>query len=297
MKRKNASRLILVSIFLLLFLPATASAEQPAQVIMGLYPADYVNRDGIEPYIVSILALNEVAYDRNPGEVKQFLEWYFSRLNNPDKNGLRGTIYTYVIQNGREVSLDKYDSVDGYAGMFLHLLHQYVTRTGDTEILTKNWQKIEDIAALILLLQDKDGLTIAMPGHEVKYLMDNSECYSGIMAYLAMRTLVGKGPSEKHAQAAVALKKALLAQLFDSRNQIFSWAVQDGHVSSSTWQTFYPDALAQLFPLYHDLLIGKPELRNRLWRAFNDHYQDKIATFPVEQRIIYGLTSAKMGGI
>lgn len=297
MKGKNASLLILVSILLLLLLPATVSAEHPAQVIMGFYPADYVNRDGIEPYIVSILALNEIAYDRNLGEVKQFLQWYLNKLNNPDKNGLRGTIYTYAIQDGREVSSNKYDSVDGYAGMFLHVLHQYAVRTGDTHFLIENWQKIEDIAALIPRLQDKDGLTIAMPGHEVKYFMDNCECYSGIMAYIAMRKLVGKGHSEEYAQAAVALKKALFAQLFDSRNQIFSWAVQDGHVSTSTWQTFYPDALAQLFPLYHDLLIGKPELRKRLWRSFNEQYQDKIATFPVEQRIIYGLTSAKMGGI
>lgn len=297
MTGKNSSRLVLVSLLLLLVFPATVSAEHPAQAIMGLYPADYANRDGIEPYIVSILALNEVAHDRNLGEVKQFLRWYLSRLNDHDKNGLRGTIYTYAIQNGQELSSNKYDSVDGYAGMILHLLHEYAVRTGDVQFLAENWQKIEDIAALIPRLQAKDGLTIAMPGHEVKYFMDNCECYSGIMAYIAMRNLVGKGPSEEYAQAALALKKAIFAQLFDSRNQIFSWAVQDGHVSASTWQTFYPDALAQLFPLYHDLLIGKPELRKRLWRTFNEQYQDKIATFPVEQRIIYELTSAKMGGI
>jgi len=125
-KMKKLLLFLVGSLLCLTFLPGTvAAAEHPARVILQLYAGDIKDHTTIEPYIVSILALNEVENNRNLPQVKRFIQWYFSKLNYPDQQGLSGTIYVYTWDGNAERSTRKYDSVDGYAGMFLQLLRQY----------------------------------------------------------------------------------------------------------------------------------------------------------------------------
>lgn len=262
---------------------------------MKLYSGDHKNQNTIEPYIVTILALNEVENGRNLSQVKQFILWYFSKLNYPDNQGLSGTIYVYTLEGNQAKSTNKYDSVDGYAGMFLHLLRQYAVKTGDSQILKDNWQKIEDIAALIPGLQEKDGLTWATPSYKVKYLMDNCESYGGIVAYLELRTLVGLPGSLQYYATSILLRKGIMEHLYQADKRLFNWAiVEDGTKSKSDWDKFYPDSLAQLFPIYFGLLTDEPAIRDGIWREFFRRYAATMPTAPPEQRIIYQLTQKKM---
>lgn len=261
---------------------------------MGFYSSDLAQRHTIEPYIVSILALNEVENNRHLDEVGQFIQWYFSKLNYPDHYGLTGTIYLHSLQEGRERTIPKYDSVDGYAGLFLHLLQQYVVKTGDIGIVHTNWNKIEDIAYLLPVLQDSDGLTRALPDSRVKYLMDNCEAYGGVSAYLAMANLTGKGNIAYYSKVREAIKYGIIAHLYDSENRVFAWAVEGPYQSKSSWWISYPDAYAQLFPIYYDILIDEPDAKNHLWWQFTGKYAGLVQTFPIEQQIIYNLTRRKM---
>lgn len=298
MKKKKLSWLILYSLLFLWCLPSVAHAEHPARVIMGFYSKELPGKSTIEPYIVSILALNEVENARHLPEVREFLLWYLNRLNYPDIYGLNGTIYVYTVEAGRERPTNQYDSVDGYAGLFLHLLNRYVAKSGDVQILQMNWGKIEDIANLIPLMQDRDGLTWAHPRHRAKYLMDNSETYGGINAYLELRSLVGKNHSSQYYLIGQAIKGGIFLELYEAEEAIFAWAVVENKIQSrSSWQTFYPDAFAQLFPVYYGVLADSTELRQCLWDRFNEQYADKINSFPVEQQIIYNLTRKKMEGL
>ena len=233
---------------------------------------------------------------RSP-EVKRFIQWYFSKLNYPDHHGFTGTIYVYTLDGGDERSTQQYDSVDGYSGLFLHLLHRYVVKTGDVELIRTNWSKIEDIAYTLPALQDKDGLTRALPDSQVKYLMDNCEVYGGLSAYLKLRELVGKGPSKYYSRVRDSVRNGILGLLFEREDKPFAWAVEKNHKSRSSWKVFYPDAFAQLFPIYYDLLKDKPDVEKRLWWTFGLLHAGAESTFPVEQRIIYNLTRAKMEGI
>lgn len=294
MNKRNILWLIFSSILLLCCCSATASAAHPAQTIMEFYPADFADLNTIEPYIVCILALNEVEHARHLQEVQQFIEWYFSRLNYPDRHGLTGTIYVYVFAQGEERTTNRYDSVDGYAGLFLHLLHRYVLQTGDIELLERNWDKIEDIAYLIPLLQDEDGLTRALPDSRAKYLMDNGEAYGGLSAYLSLRDLLGKDNSKYYSRVRSSIKKGIFTQLYDDEHTMFAWAVEANVQSRSVWRRFYPDAYGQLFPIYYDLLTDRPEVQKHIWRRFTRRYAWKMQTFPIEQRIIYELTKRKM---
>ncbi len=297
MKTKKLLRWMLCSVLLLVCFSGKAFAENPARVIMGFYAREIQAKNTIEPYIISILALNEVKQDRHLPEVREFLLWYLDHLNAPDHYGLTGTIYVYTWETDRLVSTNKYDSVDGYAGLFLHLLHRYVVKTGDRSIPLQHWDKIEEIARLIPRLQDRDGLTWAHPGHKAKYLMDNSEAYGGIGAYLALGELTGKNHSAYFSIVHYALKAGIFRELYEDGGNLFAWAVVENKIlSRSTWDTFYPDAFAQLFPLYYELMDDRPAERQRLWQEFNRHFAAKIESFPIEQQILYQLTRAKLEG-
>lgn len=271
-------------------------AAHPAQAIMVLYEDEIRNKETIEPYIISLLALNEVMSNRHTDEVRRFIAWYFQKLNYPDRFGLTGTIYVYVLADGQEVSTHAYDSVDGYSGLFLHLLWQYAERTGDLEMVKNNWSKIEDIAYTLPYLQDKDGLTRALSGSRVKYLMDNCEAYGGIQAYLELRKAVGKSGSKYYRKVRNSIEEGIWMHLYEKGADKFFWAVEEEHKSNSDWKIFYPDGFAQLFPIYYGLVDHRPDLREALWRRFNAEYAEKVSGFPVEQRIMYELTKRKMGG-
>jgi hypothetical protein len=287
---------MLCSIVLLFGLAGTASGAHPAQAIMQLYASELKSLNAVSPYIVSILALNELEHNRNLKEVRQFIHWYFSKLNYPDKHRLTGTIYDYVIENGQERPTGDYDSVDGYAGFFLHLLHRYAQRTGELELLRENWDKIEDIAFLLPFLQDKDGLTWALSDSSAKYLMDNCEAYAGVSAYLALRNLLSKGKSTYYLAVRDSIKRGLLEQLYEPKKRIFAWGIDTTGKNRSDWNRFYPDAYAQLFPLYYGLLADNPKLRKHLWWEFTKRHAANASRFPVEQRIIYALTKKTMEG-
>lgn len=297
MKKKDILLLIFSSLFLLNCLAETpALAKHPAREIMELYEGELEGMNTIEPYMVGILALNELEHKRHYQEVKRFILWHFSKLNYPDRHGLTGTIYDYVLDGKRERSTNNYDSVDGYSGLFLHLLHQYVVETGNVDILRDNWNKIEDIAYTIPFLQEKDGLTRALPDSQVKYLMDNCESYGGISSYLALRTLVGKENSAYYSGIQRSIKKGI-AHLYDSKTAMFAWAVEDGYQSLSSWNIYYPDSYAQIFLIYYDLLDDKPEMQAAIWNTFCAKYGGAAHTFPIEQRIIYELTKTKMARV
>lgn len=292
---KKLLLLLVVSLLCMALQSGTAAAEHPAQAIMQLYSGDLKNLNTIEPYIVSILALNEVENNRNFSQVKRFIQWYFGKLNHPDDQGLNGTVYVYLLSGISEQSTRKYDSADGYAGMFLHLLRQYVAKTGDVQLLKDHWAQIEEIAAIIPALQDQDGLTWAMPRYKVKYLMDNCESYGGISAYLELRNLAGLDGRLQYRAKLILLRKGIWEELYDSNHAAFFWAkVENGSKSASVWDMFYPDAFAQIFPIYYDVLADQPTVRNTLWGEFTKRYAATMDKLPIEQRILYELTKKKI---
>lgn len=275
-----------------------ANVEQapihPALAIMQHYQAELVYMDFFEPYTVSLLALNQLEYGESIPEVKNFIQWYFEHLNYPDKNGLTGTIYDYVLRDGQEWSTGEYDSIDGYSGVFLYLLNKYVIATDDTQILTQNWDKIDDVVYTIIYMQDEqDGLTRALPTTDQKYLMDNCESYIGIKSYNQLRQHADKGKSDFYETAEEELKNAVLG-LYSSSYHTFIWVVEDGQPHESVWDNYYPDSYAQLFPIYYEILDDNPVLARDLWDNFNLYHAGNANEFPVEQKIIYELTRKKI---
>jgi len=276
---------------------ADLSEKNPALKLMSFYASEIKDSRTINPYIVNIIAIYEMNRHRHINEVKKYILWYFNHLNYPDQEGLTGTIYDYEIdKTGNEISTNDYDSADGYAGTFLYLLNLYHRRTGDKKLIDKHWKKIKDIAYLIPRLQGEDGLSTARLKSEenVKYLMDNCETFAGIKSFNELTSRTGRAKDPFYLETAANVKRGVLETLYNSDMKNFHWAIDDKVKHTSDWSIVYPDALAQIFPIYFGLLDADREKQRMLWQEFNRGYGDKIETFPLEQRMIYELTRKKM---
>jgi hypothetical protein len=285
---------------LLLAQPALAgnsAHDHPALALMRPYAEEVREERAVIPYIVNIIAIYELNRQRHLREVKNYIEWYLSRLNYPDRQGLTCTIYDYEISlTGEEKSLDHYDSVDGYAGTFLYLLNLYHLHTQDNALIHENWEKIKGIAYLIPYLQQSDGLTVALAPDrdQTKYLMDNCEAYAGMLSFQKLARRSGKKDDSFYPDTAETIRKAVLKILYDRRKNNFSWAMDQGGKHASSWSNFYPDALAQIFPIYFGLLDHDRQKKIMLWRTFQLYYKNKVKDFAPEQRMIYEMTREKM---
>jgi len=274
-----------------------APAQNPALRLIELYDEEVKNNRTINPYIVTIIAINEISGQRHLSEVKEYILWYFKHLNYPDHDGLTGTIYDYEItETGEERSTGDYDSVDGYAGIFLYLLNLYYSTTGDRELIDGHMEKIKDIAYLIHYLQDTDGLTReSLEGKDnVKYLMDNCESYAGIRAFNNLAEKAFPGDESLYRETENKIINAVNEKLYNAEMKNYYWAVDDNVRHISNWNKLYPDSIAQLFPIYFGLLDEDRGKRKELWNRFNKKYGAKAAGFPLEQRIIYKLTKKRM---
>jgi hypothetical protein len=274
------------------------AAENPARALMKRYGNDIREHNLINPYMVSILAMNELEEGRNLPMVKRFIIWYFGALNNGDKDGLTGTIYDFrVSRKGRLVPTGDYDSVDGYAGSFLHLLRLYYEKTGDKALLLKYWSKIEDIVYLIAYLQDKDGLTRATAKLQVKYLMDNAESYAGVSAFLKLSEAVGKGKNQYYEDVRAALLTGIQENFYDAKRGNYFWALMGEERFISNWNVLYPDAYAHvlLFAYDRSLFDGFTERMDAVWDKLISSQVEHFANAPIEQRILFRMASRQMG--
>jgi len=270
--------------------------EHPAVVLANKYIEVGESHYLIVPYYLYIMGIYSLKHGRHLEEVRHFIVWTFAHLNDSDRWGLSGSIYDYVLcADGTEVSTLQYDSADAYAGMFMILLRDYIAATGDTEFLLPYKDRIFDVAYVMLHLQDEDGLDIAMATYPVKYLMDNSEAYAGLLAFVALARQMRWSGVEDYAAAAIRMKQGVLDHLYDAERKNFYYAMQEGEKSPSDWNNFYPDALSQLFPIYYGIVEADSKLAQRLWREFRNRHLAKVEE-NIEQKLLVAMLSEKMEG-
>lgn len=299
MSKKKQLLLIIFSFWLLAgqALCADVSIKNPALKLMSFYAGEIKDKQTINPYIVNIIAIYELNGQRHINEVKEYIQWYFDHLNYPDLDELTGTIYDYEIsKTGKEISTKNYDSVDGYAGTFLYLLNLYHLKTGDKKLTDKHWDRIKDIAYLVPYLQSADGLSRPRlkAKDNVKYLMDNCEAFAGIKAFNELIARTGREKDHFYLETETNIKNGILENLYSEDKKMFFWAIDDKGKHAADWSKLYPDAIAQLFPIYFGLLDNDSEKKKTIWREFNKRHGDKTKGIPLEQRMIYELTGERV---
>lgn len=146
------------------------------------------------------------------------------------------------------------------------------------------------MAYIISILQDSDGLTRAIQGRNKKYLMNNCESYGGINAFIKLSKRFHWNHIAYYEEVRKSIKKGILEQFYDENKKNFYWAVDGEGKHPSHWTRYYPDAFAQLFPIFHRVLEENSELKENLWKCFLKYYQNARDHVSIEQKLIYELT-------
>lgn len=242
------------------------------------------------PYIATLYALDQLRLDPsaiNTLLIKEYIQWYLEHLNYPDKFGLTGSMYDYNISRDfSEESREEMDSVDSYAATFIMVVQRYLEISGDRTLVQANREKLEDIIYLVPYLQQSDRLTIAKPDHEVKYLMDNCESLGGISAFVKLANRMGWYDSaNNYSSRETHLRQAIDNNFYNPANGNYDWAITAKH-HESTWDEFYPDAYAQLFPIFFKTFQDANRLKH-LWDTFHQFHGARLDEIAVEQRVVY----------
>lgn len=230
----------------------------------------------IEPYFANVAAAGMLKAPGALPNVQAWMRWFIGHLNVTDAWGLGSTCYDYSVSaSGVETSLDTADSVDSYNATFLTLARQlWDTKDAASQAyVTSVRTTLELLADTVMRLQQSDGLTIAMPSYPVAYLEDNCEVWRGLndLAYLET-TAFGDTTSATVYASAASKVGAGIASLWNAQNGNYD---QDrGELpavaaDTSSWKTWYPDSVSQLFPILQGVIPATNARAVALWADFN----------------------------
>lgn len=274
------------------------------QLPNGALPMTYAKNGEltVNPYFADFAALalldNAKAY---ADIVVKYMDWHFAHLNTKEEdfNGLDGTIYDYKItmKNGEIASeristpenADSYDTTDSYAATFLTVVNKYFYTTGDSDYLVAHAEDIERIAN-VMFATLQNGMTYAKHNHRVKYLMDNCEVYEGaIAATRIFEEIVLRGKTEY-----ASMRDNCNDLIFTVRDSINNtlWNFVGGYYLPGitayvniptkifSWNTYYPQATSQLFPIICGVIDPATDRAKNLYEKFSDSFHWQAFDYP-----------------
>ena len=143
----------------------------------------------VQPYLANFAALGLLRAATVTGDVRysvgawRWLSWYQGHMD------ASGFIDDWTNDSCRLSDGGVRDSTDAPAGLFLLTLlaaqRGFSRGGGGAPQLPRFSAGITGALRAIEATQDADGLTWAKPGYPVKYLMDQSETYAGLVAAVA----------------------------------------------------------------------------------------------------------------
>ena len=281
------------------------------QLDNGALPMTAV-KDGnvtMNPYFADFAALGILEGDSSGyAVVKKYMDWHFAHLNTAetDYNGVDGTIYDYTLTvSGGKVTKEEviindqgkksYDSTDSYAATFLCVLWKYSQKSGDNAYIVSHAAEIRRIINAMYATMDND-LTMAKPDYQVKYLMDNCEVYEGLAAavHLYEDVLAPGGAGDAAMLSRLKADKQKVAdaieeQMWNNAGYYEAGLFKDGSVAYAfSWDSFYPCATAQLFPVICGLISPDSARAQNLYDSFNRYYSTGATQHSWEQMSIPG---------
>lgn len=274
------------------------------QLENGAIPMTYSANGNLtmNPYFADFaaLALLDDA-EKYADNVKAYMDWHFNHLNTAkeDFNGLDGTIYDYVItmKDGKIESevistpenADSYDTTDSYAATFLTVLDKYLSKTGDSTYIIDNAEDIKRITN-VMFATLQNGLTYAKHNHRVKYLMDNCEVYEGAIAATNLFGEMVKGGKTEYTDMRDNCSKLITTVKTNINTRL--WSFVGGYYRPGitayvriptkifSWNTYYPQATSQLFPIICGVIEPDTERARNLYEKFSEAYYWEAFEYP-----------------
>lgn len=249
----------------------------------------------VNPYYAcyTVLALLKSSGADRANQVKKYFDWHFDHLNSSleDPSGLNGTIFDYKIireDSGvlSEQTTYEYDSTDSYAALFLMALNVYVEATGDIDYLLGYSEEVLSVIA-VMEFTTKNGLSTASPDYPVIYLMDNAEVICGNKAAIHLLKNMSKADPkfaiesqnvlEATQERLIKMDKALEKDMFLIDQGIYAPSVRWENsmlvYADFDWETFYPDAVAQLFPIIMEIIPPDSRRAEMLYYEFCSYWE------------------------
>jgi len=208
--------------------------------------ANYVDKQAVWPYLSNFAAMGLAKATSVTGNgayldaAWNWLRWYQAHEN------AQGFVTDYALSNGVMTSTNDMDSTDSYAGTFLLAAREAYRAKKDVARLNTLAAGVTGAVHAIEATQDVDGLTWAKPTWHVKYLMDQSEAYAGLLAAVDVATTMGNSALAQEASADASRMAAGVAKLWNTTTAAYDWAVQsDGSHVPTNWSLLYSDSLQQ----------------------------------------------------
>jgi hypothetical protein len=213
----------------------------------------------VQPYLANFAALGLLRAATVTGDVRysaaawHWLSWYQGHMD------ASGFIDDWTNSGCHLRDGGVRDSTDAPAGLFLLTLlaaqRGFPRGAGGAPELPGFSAGITAALGAIEATQDTDGLTWAKPGYPVKYLMDQSEAYAGLVAAGELGRMLGSaGIVERATRDATRMRQGVDG-LWDPVAGSYVWAVHaDGQRDGATWSVLIPDALQQVWAVAFGLV-------------------------------------------
>ncbi|MBO7319921.1 MAG: hypothetical protein J6V06_07895 [Clostridia bacterium] len=274
------------------------------QLPNGALPMTYAKNGEltVNPYFADFAALALLDKAEEYADVVVgYMDWHFAHLNTAqeDFNGLDGTIYDYKVtmKNGEIVSekistpenADSYDTTDSYAATFLTVVNKYFYKTGDSDYLVSHAEDLKRITN-VMFATLQNGLTYAKGNHRVKYLMDNCEVYEGfIAASRIFEEIVLCGKTEytdirdQCGEVSFIVRDNINNKLWNYVGGYYLPGIT-AYVKIPTkifsWNTYYPQATSQLFPIICGVIEPDTQRAKNLYEKFCETYHWEAFDYP-----------------
>ena len=159
------------------------------------------------------------------------------------------------------------DAFDSTAATTLLLADAYLQRGGDVMLIREPGMRavLEAAATTLQALTVTDGMTLAKPSHPVVYTMDVVEVIAGWRAW-------GRVQRDAYAQPQSALNSFAVAATAEAGLRKRLWHAPSGawrvHLEAAAPQRsrWYPDTVAQAWPLLWGVDAGPPGRAAEAWR-------------------------------
>ncbi|BAF60210.1 hypothetical protein PTH_2029 [Pelotomaculum thermopropionicum SI] len=234
----------------------------------------YPDQGWVTPYFSNFAALALLEEPSCLPLAERYLDWY---LRNIEKNG---TILDYHYGQNLSPKTARPDSEDAYAGTFLSLAAAYHKKSAQTGWAEKNISGLKKVARSVVNLMDRDGLTFALAGYRVKYLMDNCEAYRGLADFAELLESLGDEEAAYFKARAKAIAGGVERVLWNRRGGYYHPSKYGWSRAAVDMRKFYPDAACQVFPALYGLIEPGSERGMQLYKKFNEYQPDWIAIKP-----------------
>lgn len=250
----------------------TVLTEEKGWILENQGPGGEIYMNGskagdVNPYFACVAALGLLAETENrpiteaeKKAVGRYLDWHTGILLETD-----GKMGIYRKEGEKLIYREKADSEDGYLGMYLFLMGEYLEKTESTE-LPESWEKGIRLALKKLQSLMQDGITQVSEENTTAYLMDNLEVWKGLYKL--------EQAGVEDARLIRELRGKLQAQIentfWDDETQKWS-IIRDCDLYDPT--EFYPDGVAQIYPLIYGFPVKEKRTQKKLYVQFTEKFQ------------------------